>query len=208
MVTPVRSPSRPLRLGLTGGLGSGKSTVARRLERRGVPVFDADAVAKGLYATDADLRASLVEAFGPATFRPDGTLDRPRLARIVFGDADALARLNALVHPRVFAAWQAFVAARADAPIVVHESAILFESGGDRHVDAVVWVDAPREVRIERAMARDSAPRAAVEARLAHQTDPDAARQRAAFVLDNGGDESALDAQVDALLAWARLRHA
>lgn len=193
--------SAPLRLGLTGGLGSGKSTVARRLEARGVPVFLADDMAKRLYDTDAGLRAALVEAFGADTFRDDGTLDRARLAGIVFADADALARLNRLVHPRVFAAWESFVEAHADAPVVAHESAILFESGGDRHVDAVVWVDAPREVRIRRAMARDGATREAVEARLAHQIDPDEARRRAAFVVDNGGQVDALDAQIDALLA-------
>lgn len=193
--------SRPLRLGLTGGLGSGKSTVARRLVARGVPVFLADDEAKRLYATDAGLRADLVAAFGTDTFRADGTLDRSRLAGIVFADPDALARLNALVHPRVFAAWQGFVAAHGGAPVVAHESAILYESGGDRHVDAVVWVDAPREVRIRRAMARDGATREAVEARLSHQIDPDVARRRADFVVDNGGDVAALDAHVDALLA-------
>lgn len=191
------------RLGLAGGLGSGKTAFARALERRAVPVFYADAEAKRLMQEDAALRAALIEAFGPETYRVDGSLDRARLAARVFADPNELARLNALVHPVVFRAWERF-AARAEAdgrPLVAHESAILFESGGAAHVDAVAWIDAPRETRIARALARDAgATRASIEARLAHQIDPDEARQRAAYVIDNGGSLADLDAAAERLL--------
>lgn len=190
------------RLGLAGGLGSGKTALARALERRGVPVFYADAEAKRLYTEDPSLRAAIVETFGSEMYRPDGSLDRARMAAHVFSDPAELARLNALIHPRVFGCWKAFVAGHADAPVVAHESAILFESGGDAHVDAVVWVDAPRETRIARALARDPhLARADVEGRLAHQIDPAEGRRRAAFVVENTGTFADLDAAAEALLA-------
>lgn len=195
-----------LRLGISGGLGSGKTAFARALERRGVPVFFADDEAKRLYDVDDTLRADLVATFGPETFRPDGAFDRPRMAARVFSDAEALARLNALVHPRVFAAWQRFADAHGDAPVVAHESAILYESGGDAHVDVVVWIDAPRETRIARALARDPhLTRADVEQRLARQLDPAEARGRADFVVDNTGSLAALDAHADRVLNALRL---
>lgn len=190
------------RLGIAGGLGSGKTALARALERRGVPVFYADAEAKRLYTDDPSLHAAIVETFGPEMYRPDGSLDRARMAALVFGDADALARLNALVHPRVFRRWTAFVGKYRDAPVVAHESAILFESGGDVHVDAVVWVDAPREIRIARALARDPhLSREQIEGRMAHQIDPVAARRRAAFVVDNTGTLADLDEAAEQVLA-------
>ena len=116
-----------------------------------------------------------------------------------------MARLNALVHPRVFAAWQRFLGEHTDAPVVAHESAILYESGGDAHVDAVVWIDAPRETRIARALARDPhLTRAHIEQRLARQIDPDEAQSRAAFVIDNTGTLEDLDAAAARVLDMLR----
>ncbi len=200
----------PVTIGLTGGIGSGKTAAAQAFARRGARVFGADDVAKRLMTEDAGLRHDLVATFGPETFRADGSLDRAHLAALVFGGtAEARARLatlDGLVHPRVFDAWQAFVksAAADGVRLVVHESALLFESGGDRHVDAVVAVVAPRDVRIARATARDGVPREAVEARMAAQMDPREAARRADAVLDNAGTPDDLDRQVAALVArWA-----
>ncbi len=203
---PKSRPIRPVTLGLTGGIGSGKSAAAAAFARHGARVFLADDVAKRLMATDDGLRRDLVAAFGGATFRADGSLDRAHLAALVFGGspgaAERLAMLNGLVHPRVFAAWEAFVddAARDGVRLVVHEAAILYESGGDAHVDAVVAVVAPRAVRVARAVARGGATAAEVEARMAAQMDPDEVARRADAVLDNGGDLDELDRQVAALV--------
>ena len=192
-------------LGVTGGIGSGKTTVCRLLEARGARVFYADAEAKRLMETDPALRADLVAAFGAATFDDAGRLRRKALAARVFGDAAALARLGALVHPRVGAAWAAFArdAAAAGAPLAVHEAALLYDAGGDRHVDAVLVVDAPEAVRVARAAARDGVDPGAVRARVAHQMPAREMRRRADFLVENDGDAGALERAVDRL--WPAL---
>ena len=138
-----------IKVGITGGIGSGKSTVCALLAARGAAVYDSDAAARRLMEEDGFLREGLVARFGAAVYR-DGQLDRSYLAGVVFGNALALADLNALVHPAVrrdFEEW----AARQTGDYVVLESAILFESGFDAVVDRTVAVLAPAEVRVERA---------------------------------------------------------
>ncbi|PAP75148.1 dephospho-CoA kinase [Rubrivirga marina] len=189
-------------VGLTGGIGSGKSAVAARLETfDGVRVVRADDLAKRLMAEDPGVRRQLVERFGAETFGLDGALDRAGLARRVFGDEAELAALNAIVHPAVRRALEETKAdARADGVrVLVYEAALLFETGGDRVVDQVVVVDAPVDVRVARAAARDGVPEAAVRERMRHQIDPAAARARADRVIDNAGDLDALHAEADAL---------
>ena len=193
----TRTPS----LGLTGGIGSGKTAACDRLAALGARVVYADLVARRLMEHDEQLRADLVAAFGPDTYGADGRLDRKALAAAVFGDPEQVKRLNGLVHPRV---REAFFQEKAEAevsgaPLFVYEAALLFESGADQHLDTVAVVDAPLETRIERAMQRDGASRAAVLARMRHQLDPAAARARADVVLDNGGTLANLHRQVDAL---------
>lgn len=196
-------------VGLTGGIGSGKSAVAARLAGYdGVRVLLADDLAKRLMAEDPDVRRQLVARFGAATFDAAGALDRARLARRVFGDEAELAALNAIVHPAV---RRALEEAKADAEadgvrVLVYEAALLFETGGDRVVDEVVVVDAPVEVRVARAAARDGVPAAAVRERMRHQIDPAAARARADRVIDNAGDLDALHAEADALARALGLR--
>ena len=126
-----------IRVGVTGGIGSGKSTVCRLFAERGVPVYDSDSEAKRLMREDPSLRAALVEAFGDETFR-DGVLNRRYLAATVFGDRRALARLEALVHPCVKRDFERWAAERTAEPYVVLECAILYESGMDAAVDRVV----------------------------------------------------------------------
>ena len=189
-------------LGLTGGIGSGKSAVAARLAAYdGVRVLRADDLAKQLMAEHPDVRGQLVARFGTETFGTDGALDRARLAARVFGDEAELAALNAIVHPAVRQALvEAQERARAEGVrVLVYEAALLFETEGDAVVDRVVVVDAPVEVRVARAAARDGVPEAAVRARMRHQLDPAEARARADLVIDNAGDLAALHAAADAL---------
>lgn len=190
-------------LGVTGGIGSGKSTACRILEERGARVFYADAEAKRLMQADDALRTAIAEAFGADTYDAEGTLNRARLAAVVFSDEEKLQQLNALVHPRVFEAFgQAKEQAEAEGvELLVHEAALIFESGGDAHLDAVAVVDAPVDVRIRRVMARDGASEAEVHARMSHQLPPAELRQRADYVLDNGGSTEELRRQVHALYA-------
>ncbi len=157
-----------IRVGVTGGIGSGKSTVCRLFAERGVPVYDSDSEAKRLMGEDPSLRAALVEAFGDETFR-DGVLNRRYLAATVFGDRRALARLEALVHPCVKRDFERWAAERTAEPYVVLECAILYESGMDAAVDRVVAVVAPEELRLVRVNARDGASAAEIRRRMAAQ---------------------------------------
>ncbi|WP_420456338.1 dephospho-CoA kinase [Rubrivirga sp.] len=189
-------------VGVTGGIGSGKSAFVARLgEHAGARVLLADDLAKRLMADDPDVRGQLVARFGPETFDDAGALDRGRLAARVFGDPGELAALNAIVHPAVRRALEDEQArARADGvEVLVYEAALLFETGGDAVVDLVVVVDAPVDVRVARAAARDGVSQAAVRDRLRHQIDPATARARADRVVDNAGDLAALQAAADAL---------
>jgi len=190
-------------LGVTGGIGSGKSTACRMLEEQGARVFYADAEAKRLMQQDDALRTAIAGAFGADTYDAGGTLNRAHLAALVFSDDEKLQQLNALVHPRVFEAFgQAKEQAEAEGvKVLVHEAALIFESGGDAHLDAVAVVDAPVDVRLRRVRARDGASEAEVRARMAHQLPPEELRQRADYVLDNSGSIEALRRQVHALYA-------
>lgn len=172
-----------MKIGITGGIGSGKSTVCRLFAQKGVAVYDSDAAAKRLMQQDDALRVRLTERFGAGTFR-DGQLDRGYLAGVVFSDPQALADLNALVHPVVMADFDAW-AARQEGPYVILESAILFEAGLETCVDKTVAVLAPRELRIERTCRRDGCDAEAVRRRIAAQLDDDALCARADFTLVN-----------------------
>ena len=172
-----------MKVGITGGIGSGKSTVCRLFAQKGIAVYDSDAAAKRLMQEDGALRRQLAGRFGEGTFR-NGVLDRAYLAGIVFADPQALADLNALVHPvvmRDFDAW----AARQEGSYVILESAILFEAGLEGCVDKTVAVLAPRELRIERTCRRDGCGADQVVRRIAAQLDDDALSARADYVVGN-----------------------
>ena len=173
-----------IRVGVTGGIGSGKSTVCRLFAERGVPVYDSDSEAKRLMGEDPSLRAALVEAFGDETFR-DGVLNRRYLAATVFGDRRALARLEALVHPCVKRDFERWAAERTAEPYVVLECAILYESGMDAAVDRVVAVVAPEELRLVRVNARDGASAAEIRRRMAAQLSDDVLSARADYIIVN-----------------------
>jgi dephospho-CoA kinase len=182
-----------LRIGITGGIGSGKSVVARVFAALGVPVYDSDSRAKHVMANDLVLRAQLQEAFGADAYDAAGQLNRPYLARVAFNDAAQLARLNALVHPRVgedFADWSAAQAA-AGQPYILKEAALLYESGAYRGLDAIITVFAPAEVRAARVLRRDTHRSAAeVQAIMNKQLSEDEKLARAEHVVYN--DDSQL----------------
>lgn len=171
------------KVGVTGGIGSGKSTVCRLFAERGIAVYDSDSQAKRLMEESEALRAALVGAFGEECYA-DGRLNRRYLAARVFGDAAALVRLNGLVHPAVredFRAW----AERQSGPYVILESAILFEAGFENEVDTTLAVLAPTEERIKRCMERDGASREEVLRRMANQSDDDTLHRLAARTIVN-----------------------
>ena len=172
-----------MKVGVTGGIGSGKSTVCRLFAQKGIAVYDSDAAAKRLMQEDGALRRQLAGRFGEGTFR-DGQLDRAYLAGIVFADPQALADLNALVHPvvmRDFDAW----AARQEGSYVILESALLFDAGFDACVDRTVAVLAPEALRIERTCRRDGRTPGEVRLRIAAQTDDDTLSAKADYTLVN-----------------------
>lgn len=165
------------KVGITGGIGSGKSTVCRLFAERGVAVYDTDAAAKRLMAEDEALKRGIVARFGAESYR-DGVLNRPYLAECVFGDDKEREALNGLVHPAVIADFERW-AEEQQGEYVVLESAILFEAGLDKHLDRVVAVLAPEALRVERAMKRDGATRAQILSRMAAQLDDDTLSRRA-----------------------------
>lgn len=185
-------------LGVTGGIGSGKTTVCGIFKELGAWIFSADDEAKRLML-EADVRREIIDAFGTESYDSEGNLNRKYLAETVFHDDDAIRRINGIVHPRVFQSFERMRTKAEDegAPLLVHEAAILYESGGDKHVDAIAVVDAPEEVRIRRVMERDGSTEAAVRARIENQWPAEELRTRADFVIQNDGEESALLAQVE-----------
>ena len=185
-----------LRIGVTGGIGSGKSTVCRIFSALGAPVYDSDARAKALMNGDPVLARQIIGLLGPGAYR-DGRLDRAFVARRVFGDRALLEGLNAIVHPAVgrdFEAW-ARLREKEGVPYVLLESAILFESGFDACVDRTVTVSAPLELRVARTVARDGADEAQVRARIASQAD-EARRQALAGYTVVNDERSLLSEQV------------
>lgn len=172
-----------IKIGVTGGIGSGKSTVCRLFAARGAALYDSDREAKRLMNDDPDLRSRIVGAFGEECYAGAG-LNRAVLAQKVFGHPEQLLRLNAIVHPAVIADFRAW-AGRQTGDYVVLESAILFSSGLDREVDRTVAVLAPEPLRIERTCRRDGVDEAAVRSRMAAQADDDFLRERADYCLVN-----------------------
>ena len=203
-MTDPASPNRPpppglKRLGLTGSIGSGKSTVAALLRGRGLRVLDADAQAR--LVTEEPGTLAQIEAAFPGTVR-EGVLDRAALSAVAFADPVRLAELNAIVHPRVRARMAALElqAVAAGAGWVVQDIPLLFEGGLQAGMDAVLVVDAPLEVRVARVMQRSQFSREEVLARDARQTPAAEKRQGADFVIDNSGTVEDLETQVDAAL--------
>lgn len=182
-----------LRIGLTGGIGSGKSTVAKIFEVLGVPLYYADEAARRLLNENAELKGRVIETFGPAVYTDD-KLDRAALARIVFSAPKKLEQLNALVHPVTFTdavRWlEKLDAQQPPLPYAIKEAALIFESGAEEWLDYVIGVYAPVKLRIKRAMERDKSSEADVIARMSKQMDEEEKMERCNFVINN--DENQL----------------
>lgn len=143
------------KVGITGNIGSGKTTVCKIFEVLGIPVFYADDAAKDVMVTDAELIAGIKQSFGNEAYFDDQTLNRKHIAGIVFNDKEQLAKLNSLVHPAVFRAFDQWVLHQKNAPYVLKEAAILFESGSYKKCDRAIMVTAPLNLRIKRVTTRD-----------------------------------------------------
>ena len=188
-----------IKLGLTGSIGMGKSTVAQMFVDAGVPVFDADAAVHRLQGPAGRLVAQ-IEAMFPDTTGPNG-VNRTALGEAVFGNPEAIKRLEQLVHPAVGEERAAFLAAHADAPLVVFDVPLLFETGGWRGVDKVAVVSAPAEAQRARVLARPGMTETRFEAILARQTPDAEKRERADFVIPTGGTLEATRAAVGDVIA-------
>jgi len=183
-----------IRIALTGSIGMGKSTVAKMFERAGIPVFDADAVVRELQGPGGGL-VEKIGALFPGCVRC-GTLDRDCLAEIVLADREKLSALEQIVHPAVRDAREAFVLEHAEAPALLFEIPLLFETGGEGEFDKVVVVSAPAEIQRARVLERTGMSAAKLDSILARQIPDAEKRARADFVVETGSDLSTTEGQV------------
>lgn len=191
--------TRPFILGLTGSIGMGKSTTASLFARRGIPIHDADAAVRRLYATGG-AGARLIADLFPDAIAQDGSVDRARLRDHVLGRPEALARLEAAIHPLVRAEEQSFLDEHADASLVILDIPLLFETGGEARCDAVLVVTADPETQRQRVLARPGMSEAALAAILAKQMPDAEKRARADVLIDTGLGLAGAENQVDALI--------
>ena len=193
-----------LRVGLTGGIGAGKSEVSKRLAAQGAIVIDADLIAREVVAPGTDGLAEIVAAFGPGVLTPDGALDRVRLGDVVFADPDKLARLNAIVHPRVGVRMRELEDSAGPGAVVVHDVPLIAENGLAGAYDLVVVVDVQPRVQLDRLVRQRRMSREQAEARMAAQASREERLAIATIVVDNSGSLAELDRQAGEL--WAELR--
>ena len=182
-----------LKIGLTGGIGSGKSTVAAIFRVMGIPVYYADPAAKQIMREDHIIRMRIIEAFGPESYQGTNP-NRAWLAQHVISNPDATARLNAIVHPATLADARHWMA-KQSGPYAIKEAALIFESGGERELDFVIGVTAPQELRIARVIHRDGLSRDMVLQRMSRQMDDQEKMNRCQFVISND-DQTAVIPQV------------
>ena len=185
------------RVGLTGGVASGKSTVAAILAEMGAVVIDADLLAREVVAPGTEGLAAVVEEFGPGVLGPDGGLDRPRLGALVFADPERRRALEAIIHPRVRARAAEIEAAAPDDAVVVHDIPLLAETGQAASFEAIVVVDVPVEVQVERMVSIRGTSEADARARIAAQADRAARLAVATYVVENTGSLDELRARVE-----------
>lgn len=176
-----------LRIGLTGGIGSGKSTVAHIFNVLGIPVYDADAAAKRIMAEDEVLKKSLLNAFGENAYT-NGKLNRKFLSEVVFKDENKINLLNSLVHPATIKDANEWMK-KQNSPYLIKEAALIFESGSDKFLDKVIGVRSPLSLRIERTMKRNNITAEEVEARMKFQMDEDKKMAFCDFIIENDEKE-------------------
>jgi dephospho-CoA kinase len=193
-----------LRVGLTGGIGSGKSEVSRRLAAYGAVIIDADLIAREVVAPGTDGLAEVVAAFGAGVLGPDGALDRAALGDIVFADRDKLERLNAIVHPRVGTRMRELEDSARPGTVIIHDVPLIAENGLASAYDLVVVVDVPPRIQLDRLVRLRGMSREQAQARMAAQASREQRLAVASIVLDNSGSLAELDREVGEL--WAELR--
>lgn len=186
-------------IALTGSIGMGKSTVAKMFVEAGIPLFDADAEVRAMQGRGGEL-VDEIEARFPGSVR-DGAVDRDNLGARVLGDRDELAALELLVHPRVVQRRERFIAANANAPALLFDIPLLFETGAERNFDTVIVVSAPASVQRKRVLERPGMTTAKLDSILARQLADSEKRERADFVIDTGGSLDATRRQVEAILS-------
>ncbi|WP_199136688.1 dephospho-CoA kinase [Pedobacter sp. ASV12] len=180
-----------LKIGITGGIGSGKTTVCKVFETLGIPVFYADTVAKGLMVSDPVLIAGVKKAFGEESYAVSGALNNKHIAQIVFNNQAELDKLNALVHPAVFRAFDSWVKkVPPSVPYTLKEAALLFESGSYQLCDKNILVTAPLELKLARVMQRDGASREQVQARMDKQWSDEQKGKMADYFIENTEHQS------------------
>ncbi|MFF2611460.1 dephospho-CoA kinase [Kitasatospora sp. NPDC058046] len=192
-----------LKIGLTGGIGAGKSEVSRLFAAHGAVIVDSDVIAREVVAPGTDGLAVVVAEFGPGVLREDGSLDRPALGAVVFADPERLKALNAIVHPLVRTRSAELEAAAAPDAVVVHDVPLLAENGLAPLFDLVVVVDAADEVRLDRLVRLRGMAEEEARARMAAQASRDGRLAIADLVIDNGGGLAELEARVAEV--WAEL---
>lgn len=183
-----------MRLGITGGIGSGKSIVSEVLRIKGIPVYNADEEAKRLMIEDGKLRSQLMQLLGNDIYFADGTLDKKRIASMIFSNQNLLTQVNHTVHPAVgkdFLRWEQTEMQKSP-KIIALESAILFESKLDIKFDKMLLVYAPLDIRIKRVMKRDTATLEQVQARVRNQSEEGDKRTKADFIIENGNLQAIL----------------
>lgn len=189
-------------VGLTGGIGSGKSTVSASLARRGAVIVDADAITREVQQPGSPLLTELAEAFGDHVLTADGALDRAAVAKIVFEDPDALKKLNAIVHPAVGREMNARILAERETDHVVILDIPLLTENPREGLQGRIVVDVPEETQVERLVAHRGFDEADARARIARQASRDERLKAADFVIDNRGAPADLEPQIDRLWAW------
>ena len=177
----------PVKVGITGGIGSGKSTVCEIFKLLGVPVFEADAVAKQLQNSNQKIKKVLISLFGEDIYTHESIVDRKKLADIIFNDEFQLSKVNELIHPAVREEFENWLK-KQNSAYIVHEAAILFESGFYKMMDFTILVSAPEGQRIERIMKRDGANREIIMQRIKTQWDEDKKQNMASFVIYNDNE--------------------
>jgi dephospho-CoA kinase len=178
-----------LKVGITGGIGSGKTTVCRIFEMLGIPVFYADTASRNIVQQNPDVIVAIKAIFGNDIYQ-DAKLNTKSLAEIVFNDAEKLSKLNAIVHPAVFALFDEWIAKNSAYPYVLKEAALIFETNAHLTLDAVIVVTAPESLRIKRVMQRDGVTEADVQQRMQQQMPEEEKSKRATYIIHN--DESEL----------------
>lgn len=206
---PKNNKTTPLLIGLTGGIGAGKTLIAKMFELLRVPVFDADTEAKAILGNDQNVRARVIEIFGPEAYSGSEP-NRKFLAQRVFANDEKREKLNAIVHPAVGEAFKQWVKDHSDNPYLLKEAAIIFETGGEAHLDGVVIVTAPEVIRIERVMQRDNVTENQVRDRMAAQWTDEKKLEKSNYHIVNDG-KTAVIPQVlaihDALLKEVKRKY-